>query len=199
MDITGWSVDDLSPEGFVAASAAAAATGIVPTVTFNIAAGVRFGYAGIVLYVFSALLGSTLSFLLARSRLRNFLKLKVLSGKYKETVENIERAMAKDNPLVTVALLRLSPVMPFSPVSFILGIINVPFVPFVVGTFIGLIPASFPYVHAGVLGSKTLGGTASSETWDPISIAMSLVGLIVTVLLTIKVSRMATKALEKAD
>ncbi len=50
----------------------------------------------------------------------------------------------------TVLVARLLPFVPFDPISYIAGIVNMRFLPFFVMTLIGQIPAGFAYSYLGV-------------------------------------------------
>ena len=111
--------------------------------------------------------------------------------KYKEYYEKITRAVKSEGALYITVLIRLSPVMPYTPASFILALVDVPIFDFLLGTAIGLIPSSAPYVYMGSIGSSA----SSGDEWDVQSIAMTLSGAAGTLLLTYKVSKVVNRAL----
>ena len=114
--------------------------------------------------------------------------------KYENYYKKITRAVKSEGALYITVLIRLSPVMPYTPASFILALVDIPLFDFLLGTVIGLIPSSAPYVYMGSIGS-----TASSDEWDAQSIVMTLSGAICTALLTYKVGKVINRALNEGD
>eukprot|EP00658_Telonema_sp_P-2_P043787 TRINITY_DN31689_c0_g1_i2.p1 TRINITY_DN31689_c0_g1~~TRINITY_DN31689_c0_g1_i2.p1 ORF type:complete len:229 (+),score=61.37 TRINITY_DN31689_c0_g1_i2:90-776(+) len=187
-------LETLTPARFFVASSFFSATGLVPTVTFNVAAGTLYGmFWGLMLFAASATIGAVLGFLAVRSSLRGFIHRQLKS--YADQIRGFDQAIEREGPLYITILLRLSPVMPFAPANFLLGLTNIGLVPYALGTFIGLVPASFPYIYAGSLGSQAAGGSLSE---DPVSVLFSVMGIVCTVLLTWKISMIARKTLESA-
>ena len=62
----------------------------------------------------------------------------------------VSKAVEKEGSQV-VTLLRLSPVFPFAPCNILLGLTSVKASSYILGTTIGLIPSTLPYVYAGSL------------------------------------------------
>ena len=185
-----YAILQLSPASFFAASAIVACLGVFPTSSFAIAAGALYGFpAGLALYVGSTALGAALCFFLIQTSLRDLI-FRIFIKNYIDYYEKITRAVKSEGSLYITILIRLSPVMPYTPASFILALVDVPIFEFVLGTMIGLIPSSAPYVYMGSIGSST-----SSDEWDFQSIAMALSGAIGTLLLTWKVSKVVNRAL----
>ena len=186
-----YAILQLSPASFFAASAVVACLGIFPTSSFAVAAGALYGFAlGLVLYVGSATLGAALCYFAIQTSLRDFI-FRVFIQKYKEYYEKITRAVKSEGALYITVLIRLSPVMPYTPASFILALVDVPIFDFLLGTAIGLVPSSAPYVYMGSIGSSA----SSGDEWDVQSIAMTLSGAAGTLLLTYKVSKVVNRAL----
>lgn len=107
-------------------------------------AGFLFGlYAGIVIVVFSATLGATLIFMLARSSLGSFLRQK--AGRYYARVDT----NFKNNDVQYLLFLRLVPLFPFAIVNILPALFDMPLKRFIFATAIGIIPGSAVYVYAG--------------------------------------------------
>ena len=60
-----------------------------------------------------------------------------------------------------VLLLRLSPLVPYTLLSYTLGLTSVGFPAYVAASWAGMLPATFAYVSAGAAGRATLEGGAS--------------------------------------
>ncbi len=59
-----------------------------------------------------------------------------------------------------VLLLRLSPLVPYTLLSYTLGLTSVPFPSYLAASWLGMLPASIAYVSAGAAGRATLEGGA---------------------------------------
>ncbi len=189
----------LTPTSYFLASSVVACFGIFPTSTFAVGAGALYGFElGLVLYVASASFGALLCYGATRTpSLRSFI-FKTFLRKFENKIHKITRAVKKEGALYIAVLIRMSPVMPYTPASFILAFLDVPVKDFLIGTLIGLLPSSAPYVYMGSIGSSSTMMTAatdSSNDWNTQTIAMNLFGLLFTILLTWKVSKVVNEAL----
>jgi uncharacterized membrane protein YdjX (TVP38/TMEM64 family) len=122
---------------------------------FADAAGQELGVliASCVVFV-GASAGAIVSFLLARYLLANtvrkwYLKYRIMTA--------IDKVVATQG-LKIVMLLRLSPLMPFTPFNYVMGLTNVTFYDYTVGS-IGMIPGVVGYVYIG----SAIGSTLSSD------------------------------------
>lgn len=61
-----------------------------------------------------------------------------------------------------VALLRMSPLLPFAATNYTLGLSRLSFGPYLVGTWLGMLPGTLLYVAGGDLGKSWLAGVTSS-------------------------------------
>ena len=92
-----------------------------------------------------------------------------------------------------IILTRISPILPHSLVSCALGLSRVPFWRYIVASWIGFLPISAAYSFAGaVFGSATKGGIHQGPTaW-----MIYATEILVTILVTIWITRAAHKALK---
>lgn len=172
-----------------------ACVAFVPGAVLTLAAGVLFGLARGVLYVFiAATLGSAAAFLVSRYLARAAVE-RQLAGNARFAV--IDRAIAGQG-LKIVLLLRLSPVFPFNLLNYGLGLTRVRFVDYLIAS-IGMLPGTVLYVYYGTAigsiaqlaaGARPSGGTAGT-------LLMAL-GLVVTIAVTLLVTRIARGALQRA-
>jgi uncharacterized membrane protein YdjX (TVP38/TMEM64 family) len=141
----------------------------------------------------ASLLGTasaTVSFVLGRTLFRGFVERRIAGS---PRWAAIDRAIGADG-LRLVLLLRLSPLAPFNALSSGLGATPVPLRDFVVGTFFGHLFPAVVFVWAGstVASVLDLVEGPSLPPW------VSAIGLLLTVVATLGVSRFAKRALDAA-
>ncbi len=193
--ISGW-VETLGPSGvFVFALIYAVATVLfMPGSVLTIAAGLIFGVALGTLAAWSgAVLGASLAFLvgryLARSRIEEMTK-------SNQKLQAIDEAIGKLGWKI-IGLLRLSPLIPFNASNYFYGITKVGFWPYVLASAGGMLPGTLLYVYLGAAGKAGLGGGATEQR-SPLEYVFFGAGLLVTLGVTIWVSRIAKQALRKS-
>ena len=170
-----------------------ASTGVLPASLTGLAAGAVYGIGlGFVLAASGTLAGALLAFLLARSLARGL----VLRWLGRSTAGRRRWLARLDDAIVrdgwrTVCLLRLSPVMPFAATSYALGLTGVRLRDYLLGTLASL-PALLGYVVLGRLAGSGLQAAstgAGAARW-----AMLGVGLVATLVLTVRIGRLARVA-----
>ena len=106
-----------------------------------------------------------------------------------------DEALGEDSFRV-VFLLRLSPLLPFAASNYLYGLTSVKFKPYVLGSWLGMMPGTVAYVLAGSVGKAVaeggdaLGGSKTTGL---------LVALGVTTLAMTYISRLVKKALAELD
>ena len=192
--ITGW-VETLGPFGIVvfALIYAAATVLFVPGSLLTIAAGLLFGVLLGTLAAWSgAVLGASLAFLVGRYLARSAIEEKTKSN---EKFQAIDEAIGKRGWKI-IALLRLSPLIPFNASNYFYGITKVGFWPYVLASAGGMLPGTLLYVYLGAAGRVGLSGAERQQS--PLEYVFFGVGLLVTIGVTIWVSRIARKALKES-
>jgi uncharacterized membrane protein YdjX (TVP38/TMEM64 family) len=180
------------PTSFVAVSFVSCLTGIPPASGPNLAAGLYHGILqGAALFLLAAVLAAVVSLLLVRAFLRDFVLRKMVA--YEGQRIALDGAIKKEGAFTIVMLLRLSPVMPLAPANLLLALTSVDVLPYIAGTFVGLTPFSTVYAYIGSVGQQAADGGADST-----QMAMQIVGLVATILLTWKITKVAQKALASA-
>jgi len=97
-----------------------------------------------------------------------------------------------------VALLRLSPAMPFSLGNYLFGVTSIRFVPYVVTSWLAMLPGTFMYVYLGHLGRAGVSvASGASGGRTPAQWAMLGVGLLATIAVTVYVTRIARSAIRE--
>lgn len=172
---------------------ALAAVAFIPGSILTIAAGAIFGLArGTALAFGGAVLGATAAFLVSRYLARPMVERRFQAD---PRVRSIDRAV-EERGLRLVFLLRLSPVLPFNALNYVLGITRVRLRDYVLGS-LGMLPATLLYVWTGKLAgdvAAAAGGAApprGAAYWATLG-----VGLAATVAVTVMVTRMARTALK---
>lgn len=99
--------------------------------------------------------------------------------------------------LKIVILLRLSPVLPFNLLNYALALTSVRLRDYLLGSFIGMLPGTFLYVYLGSLVTSAselaAGKKPSAGPWGH---AVYWGGLIATVVATVIITRLSTRALK---
>jgi uncharacterized membrane protein YdjX (TVP38/TMEM64 family) len=163
----------------------------VPGSVLTIGAGLLFGLAwGTVLVSIASTTAAALAFLIARYVARD--RVRRLADR-NEKFGAIDRAIAEQGWKV-VALLRLSPLIPFSLSNYLYGLTPVRFAPYVLTSWIAMLPATFLYVYVGAAGQAAVGGHEPERPWRT---ALWVVGLLATAAVTVFVARTARRQLAK--
>ncbi len=182
----------IGPLVFVAAYALGVVA-FLPGAALTLAGGAIFGLArGVVLVFCAAVLGSTLSFLIARYVARSAIE-KRIAGNARFAA--IDRAIGREGRKI-VFLLRLSPVFPFTYGNYALGLTRVKLADYMLAS-LGMLPGTVLYVYTGSLAgdvaSAAARGAASGRT------ALAVLGFAATAVVTIYVTRIARRALAEAS
>lgn len=160
----------LSVAGFTFLYAAAVALSLPIATVLTLLGGFLFGRGlGTLVIVIGATVGATVIFLIARSAVGDTLREKA-GPLYKKVAINMEK-----NAFSYMLFMRLVPLFPFFLVNIVPALFNVRLVPYVLTTFIGIIPGTFVYANVGKeLGKiESLSDLASPQTL----IAFTLLGL----------------------
>src|SRR5881397_4408931 len=162
----------------------------VPGSVLTLGAGAVFGVVlGSVCVSISATLGATAAFLVGRYLARDAIARKIEKN---EKFAAIDRAVA-DEGWKIVFLTRLSPVFLFTLLNYAFGLTRVRLSHYVLASWLGMIPGTVMYVYLGSLVNVGAGPRQhTTGEW-----VLYGVGLLATTAVTIFVTRVARKALEK--
>jgi len=165
----------------------------IPGVLLTLGGGAVFGVVLGTVYVFlAASIGATLAFLLGRYLLRSWVS-KRIKGNVK--FSSIDDAIAKEG-LKIVILTRLSPVFPFTLLNYALGLTQVSLKDYLLG-FVGMLPGTVLYVYLGSLIGNVAALTRTRERTTAEWVFYAA-GLVVSLAVTIYVTRIARKALAES-
>jgi uncharacterized membrane protein YdjX (TVP38/TMEM64 family) len=167
---------------------------LAPGSILTIGAGFVFGlWKGVLAVSAGATLGAALAFLVARFAARD--RVEAIAQR-NEKFRNIDKAIGKQGAKL-IFLLRLNPVIPFNLSNYFYGLTAVKFWPYVLASWIGMIPGTFLYVYIGaaskVAVSAAAGGEAVKHGWQYWTFMG--IGLAATIVATVWVTKIARDAL----
>ncbi|MFY9551542.1 MAG: TVP38/TMEM64 family protein [Thermoanaerobaculia bacterium] len=192
-DFQAW-IEGLGPLGGVLFGLAyvVGALLFVPGAVLTIGAGYLFGLGwGVVVVSLASTAAAALAFLIARHLARE--RVETLARKNPKFAA-LDRAIGK-NDWKVIFLLRLSPLIPFSISNYLYGLTSVRFAPYVLASWIGMLPGTFLYVYLGAAG-KSLGEKQEKSPWEW---ALLGAGLLATIAVTVILTRVAKKELGKTS
>ncbi|KAG6390220.1 hypothetical protein SASPL_147952 [Salvia splendens] len=152
---------------------------------------------GTIIVSISGTVAASVAFLIARYFARERI-LKLVKGNKKFLA--IDKAIG-ENGFKVVTLLRLSPLLPFSLGNYLYGLTAVKFVPYVLASWLGMLPGTWAYVSAGAFGRAILqeesgvGGLSggNGQLWT------LGIGLLVTAFTATYVTRLAKDAVKDIE
>ena len=166
----------------------------IPGSVLTLGAGFIFGlWVGTATVSVGSVLGAGAAFLVGRTVARDWIARKVAgSPKFAALDDAVGRQGFK-----IVLLTRLSPVFPFNLLNYAYGVTGVSFGHYVLASWIGMLPGTIMYVYIG----STLGSLAEAVAERTERTAGEQIffyaGLVVTIVVTIFITRVARKALKQ--
>lgn len=140
----------------------------LPATPFTIAGGYVYGHAsGLLFAMVGTTLASIVTFMMSRYLFRDYLK-KRLSTHYAGFDSRFD-----NSGILTVAAMRVIPILPFDAVGYVAGVSSIRFRDYLIGTLIGELPGAFVLT---MLGSNL---TNMGSPWFVISIALAAVLILV--------------------
>src|SRR6266568_8003253 len=169
---------------------------LAPGAILTIGAGFAFGlWKGFLAVSAGSTLGAALAFLVARFIAHERV---AAIAQRNEKFREIDNAIGKQGAKL-IFLLRLSPVIPFNLSNYFYGLTAVKFWPYVLASWVGMMPGTFLYVYIGTAGKAAVSAAAGDEAmkhgwqyWTLMS-----VGLAATIIVTIWVTKIARDALQR--
>ena len=120
---------------------------------FPLVAGAAFGLTwGLAIALGASVVSATAAFLVSRYLLRDLVKRRADKNRI---FKQLDRAVAKDGWKV-VALLRLTPVLPFAAKNYFLGLTRIRLAPYALATAAGMFPGLLLKVYLGAVGRAAL-------------------------------------------
>jgi uncharacterized membrane protein YdjX (TVP38/TMEM64 family) len=190
--LEGW-ISGLGAAGYAAFYAiyVVAALLFVPGAPLTIAGGFLFGLLrGTAIVWLAATTAAGLAFLIARHAARGAVEARARRDR---RFTAIDQAIGERGWKI-VALLRLSPAVPFSLSNYFYGLTAIRFWPYLLTSGVAMLPGTVLYVYLGAAGRAAARGLGRT----PLENAYLAVGLAATVAVTVYLTRVARKALRKA-
>jgi len=188
------SLGPLAPIGFIVLYAVATVA-FIPGSVLTLAGGAIFGLGwGVVIVMVSAILGESGAFFLARYGIRGLVTKRMASSPRFAALDEALRLEGRK----IVFLLRLSPLIPFNALNYLLGISRVRFRDFLIASA-GMLPGTVLYVYYGkVAGDVATLAAGAAPAKGPAYYVLLGVGLIATIAVTAVITRAAKRALAAA-
>lgn len=166
----------------------------LPGAILTLGAGFVFGLGlGAVVVSISATLGATAAFLVGRYVARGWVARKI---EHNARFRAVDEAVAREGWKI-VGLMRLSPVFPFNLLNYAFGITRVSLRDFVLASWIGMMPGTVMYVYLGSVAGDLAAAGAGRASRTPAEWALYAGGLLVTAVVTVYVTRVARRALDR--
>ena len=168
---------------------------LVPGSLLTASAGFAYGPVyGTLLVSPVSVLAALVSFALARTVLRDRLEQRLRS---RARLAAVNEAVGRRGFVIT-ALLRLSPILPFNLLNYLLGLSRVRVRDYALASWVGMLPATVLYVYAGSLVTRasqlSAGGARPAQTWR---LALYAAGLVATAAAVAVTARLARRTLRR--
>ena len=190
-------IESVGPWGpvLLAGAYAIACVLFVPGSILTLGAGFLFGVVqGTVAVSVGSVLGATGAFLVGRTLLRGWIERRITAY---PRFQAIDRAVGEKGFKI-VLLVRLSPIFPFNLLNYAFGLTKVRLWQYVLASWIGMLPGTLMYVYLGsALKSLAEVAAGAPEGGAPQTVFF-VVGLVMTVIATVVITRVARRALNEA-
>lgn len=166
---------------------------MLPGVILTLAGGGVYGlWIGFPLVSVASTLGACAAFIVGRYFARDWVAARVADN---HRFKAIDDAVGKQGWKI-VLLTRLSPVFPFNLLNYGYGLTKVSFPHYALASWIGMMPGTVLYVYFGSLGESLTSLADEGRETTVAEWVMRVVGLLVTLGVTIFVTRIAKRALD---
>jgi uncharacterized membrane protein YdjX (TVP38/TMEM64 family) len=135
--------------------------------------------------------GAALAFLISRYLARKQIARKLTQYPRFEAIDKAVR----EGGWKIVALLRLSPAIPFNLQNYLYGVTGIPFWTCVLTSWVAMLPGTIMYVYLGYAGRAGLEASSGAVSKTPGEWVLLGLGLVATIVVTIYVTALARKAL----
>lgn len=192
-----WVKEDLGPWGPVVLAIAYVPLTVlaVPASVLTLGGGYLFGLPlGFIADSVGATIGATAAFLLGRTIGKTYVMSKLKNyPRFQAVAIAIQKSGFK-----IVLLLRLVPLLPFNMLNYLLSVTPINLGAYILATWLGMMPITFAFVYVGTT-LKDLSDV--THGWSEVSTARLVfigLGLIVSVVLIMSITKIAKASLDKA-
>jgi uncharacterized membrane protein YdjX (TVP38/TMEM64 family) len=184
--VQGW-LGAMGPWGVVLFSAlfVICIVALVPGSALSVTAGLTYGMWAAPIAVIGATVGAAIAYLIAKHLVRDTVDAWIGRSRHLRAVEDA----VNEEGWHVVALVRLSPLLPFNLQNYLFGITHIRFWPYVAATFFGILPGTVFDVYLGSIGSRPL------DERSPLEWVVLGTGLVATAVLVWLVARKAKQRL----
>lgn len=167
---------------------------MAPGVILTLGAGFAFGlFVGTLVVSVGSILGATAAFLIGRNFARDFVESQARRFPKFAAVDHA----VQESGFKIVLLTRLSPLFPFNAINYLYGATNVSLKNYFFASWIGMLPGTIMYVYLGT-AAKSLAQIVSRDAQGGLGPKILFgVGLLVTIVVTIYVTRIASRAMKE--
>lgn len=163
---------------------------IVPGTILTLVAGAIYGLGvGMVIVSIGSTIGASLCFLIARYAARD--RVARWADRY-PLFKAIDTAIGEGGWKI-VALLRLSPAIPFNVQNYLYGLTSIRFWPYVIASWLAMLPGTFLYVYLGHITRAALGEQRDRTLAEWVLLG---VGLAATVIVSVYIARLARSKIQ---
>jgi len=168
---------------------------MLPGAPLTLAAGAVFGLVwGVAAVLVGSTTGAALAFLIGRYLARDTVEQRL--GQYPK-FRAVDQAVSEGGWKI-VALLRLSPAVPFNLQNYLYGLTAIRFWPCVIASGFAMLPGIFMYVYLGYAGRASVAAAAGEGAGrSPLQWAMLAVGLLATIVVTVYITKLARRAIAR--
>jgi len=165
-----------------------------PVSILTLAAGFVFGLPlALVLASVGSVLGASAAFLVGRFFVREWVAKRIAGMPRFQALDHATR----QEGFMIVFLVRLSPLFPFNVINYGLALTSVRFRHYFLASWLGMLPGTLLYAYFGSVAKDLTALTSGGLPGDVVGRALLFIGLAATVLLTIVVTRNATRRLSQ--
>ena len=163
---------------------------LVPGSILTLGAGAIYGvFWGTIVVSIASVAGATAAFLIGRNFARDWVNKQI---EKQPRFKAVNSAISEEGRNI-VFLIRLSPAFPFNFLNYAFGLTKVKLWDYVLASWAGMLPGTVLYVYLGSIA----GDVARAEGKSPLEWAFLIIGLLATVGVTIYVTKLAKKSLDK--
>lgn len=164
---------------------------LFPAWILTVTAGAVYGLlVGTVTASLASTTAAGLAFLIARHFARERVSQRIQQS---IRLAAVDEAIGRDGWKI-VALLRLSPIVPFNLQNYLYGVTAMRFWPCLLTSWIAMLPGTFLYVYLGSIGRAAADGDGRTSKWEWV---LRGVGILATFAVTVFIARLARREIEK--
>lgn len=144
----------------------------MPGAALTMVAGAVFGVGwGLVVVAIATSVADAAAFLLGRYVARD--SVVRLMERYPQ-FRIVDRTISRGGWRI-VALIRLSPALPYSASNYLFGVTSLPFLPFLISSGIFTLPGALAYLYLGYVGAETVSGTSRNAVeWAVLCLGLAV-------------------------